>query len=624
MRSPVETARRIRWRGQDERGAVLVLASIALVTMVAAAALSVDIGATASRKRDVRKVSDLAALDATTRLADIVASASPSAAAHEAVQASAARNGLDLDPAEPRTAVFAVLGTYETGTFTACGAPLGVEVIDDATADAAILTGVCEPNAVRAASADVAPRYFAFFAEDRVVGADAIAARPRWSSTSDHLGTEGTPGTRDNVATISAGSFVARATFATNPLLPEVLRGLLGNTSAVGSFDAVSYQGLAASEISLEVLRQALVANGTASAGTVDELLDTEVSLASLYSAAADANLLHGGSSAVSADLDSLASLAAASTTTAGFRFGDLVDVELGQPDTTGAAQLNVLDMVTAAAQIANGTNLFDIELAATDLPAGIASGTVKATVIELPMMATGPVGTKVTTSQVRLQLDLVLADTVTVLPLTTSQVRLPVVVDAGTATAEITNVFNPDAFDESQQQVDVFTRTAAGYAGIGLLADTELRNPLPASLPQVDMLLSALATTTSVEREEAVAECEAEVAFVHPFDPANPGYTRTAGCDAFALAGPLVDPVTGVLESLLGTVVADTNAVIGDALGPVNDLVDQLTAGFGITVGGADVTIHDVKAVTTTGSPPVPGSPGPTVTGDSGAILVK
>jgi uncharacterized membrane protein len=624
-------ARRFRFgsRRHDERGAVLVFTSVALVTMVAAAALSVDLGATASRKRDVRKVSDLAALDATTNLAGIVASPSPAAAAHEAVRASAARNGLGLDSGDPRTAISAVLGTWESGTFTACGAPLGVEVIDDATADAAILTGACEPNAVRAAAAGVAPRYFAFFAEDRVVDAAAIAARARLRSASSTPGTAGTPGTRDNVASISAGSFVARAELESdpvlgNPLLPEVLRGLLGNVSTVASFDAVSYRGLARSEVTLDALRQALVADGAASAGTVDELLDAEVTLASLYSAAAGANVLHGGSSTVTADLDALAALAGASTTTTGFRFGDLIDVELGQPETAGAAQLNLLDLVTGAAQVANGTNLFDIELAATDLPAEIASATVKATVIERPVEAAGPVGTKVATSQVRFQLDLVLAETVEVVALTHSQVRLPVVVEAGAATAEITNIFNPDAVDPSWQQVDVFARTAAGYAGIGLLAGAQLRDPLPSTLPQVDMLLSDLATTTSVEREEAVAECEAEVAFVHPFDPSNPDYTQTVGCDALSLPVPLADPVTGVLESLLDTVVADTNAAIGGALGPVNGLVDQLTAAFGITVGGADVTVADVRAITVTGMPPVPGVPGPTVTGDNGPALVK
>ncbi|MDP8988214.1 MAG: hypothetical protein M3N11_07695 [Actinomycetota bacterium] len=608
---------------------MLVVASVALVTLMAAAALSVDLGATASRNRDVRKVSDLAALDATTNLSDIVASPSPAAAAHAAVRESAVRNGLALDPAEPRTDIFAVLGTYEDGTFTACGAPLGVDVIDDATADAAILTGACEPNAVRAQTAGVAPRYFAFFAEDRVVDAASIAARARLLSTSADPGTPGTPGTRDNVATISAGSFVARAQYESdpvlgNPLLPEVLRGLLGNVSSIGSFDAIGYRGLGASEVSLDVLRQTLVANGATSAGTVDELLDAQVTLASLYSATADALVLEGGSSAVTADVSSLASLAATSTTTGAFRFGDLLDVELGQPGSTGAAQVNVLDLVASAAQAANGDNLIDIELTATDLPAEIASATVKATIIEPPVMATGPVGTKVTTSQVRMQLDLVLTETVPVLLLTHSQVRLPVVVEAGAATAQITNIFNPDAVDSSQQQVDVHTRTAGGYAGIGMVGDADLRNALPSTLPQVDMLVSGLATTVSVERELRAAECEQELAFVHPFDPSNPGYTQSVGCDAFDLPVPLADPVTGVLETLLSTVVGDTNAAIDRALTPLNLLVDQLAAGLGITVGGADVTIHDVQAVTVTGTPPVPGSPGPTITGNFDPALVR
>jgi uncharacterized membrane protein len=630
MRSPSVPARlRPRSRRRDERGAVLILTSVALVMLMAAAALSVDVGSTASRNRDVRKVSDLAALDATTNLADIVASPSPTAAANAAVRESAIRNGLGLDSADPRTAIFAVLGTWESDTFTACGAPVGVEVIDDATADAAILSGACEPNAVRAEAAGVAPRYFAFFAEERVVDASAIAARAQLRSSSTGPGVPGTPGTRDNVATISAGSFVARAEYESdpvlgNPLLPEVLRGLLGNVSSIGSFDAVSYKGLAYSELSLEALRQALVANGTTSAGTVDEMLDAEVTLASLYSAAADANVLQGGSSTVTADLASLASLAAASTTSAAFRFGDLVDVELGQPGTTGAAQLNVLGMVASAAQVANGDNLFTIELTASDLPAEIASATVRATVIEPPLMATGPVTTKVTTSQVRMQLDMVLTEQVDVLLLTKSQVRLPVVVEAGAATAEITNIFNPDDADPSQQQVDVHARTAAGYAGIGLVSDAQLQGALPETLPQVDMLLSGLATTTSVAREVRAAECEHDLAFVHPFDPSSPGYTQSVGCDALDLPAPLADPVTGVLETLLSTVVGDTNDAINRALNPVNLLVEQLTAGFGITAGGADVTIHDVQAVTVTGTPPVPGVPGPTVTGQNDPVLVR
>ena len=40
--------------------------------------------------------------------------------------------------------------------------------------------------------------------------------------------------------------------------------------------------------------------------------------------------------------------------------------------------------------------------------------------------------------------------------------------------------------------------------------------------------------------------------------------------------------------------------------------------------MGGADVTISDVQAVTTTGSPAVDGVAGPTITGDGDAILVK
>jgi uncharacterized membrane protein len=612
----------------------MVMAAVAMVVVMGAASLSVDIGAVASRKRDVRKVADLAALDATTNLSKIVSDpliVSKTAAVRSVVEDSAVRNGLVLDPSEPRTAVDVVLGEYLDQVFTACGAPLGVDIIDDATADLAIGSGLCVPNAVRVASTDVAPRYFAFFAEDRTVNAVATAARARQGSTSSLPGTPGTPGTRDNVATISAGSYVARAEVVTdpvlgNPLLPRVLRALLGNTGTNASFaaDAISYKGLAAQEIDLETLRGRLVANGDASAGTVDELLDAALTLDALYSAAADAVLLEGGASSAAADLDELASLAAASTTTGTFRFGDLFDIEAGQPGSTGTAEVNVLDLVTSAAQVANGDNLFTIDLAGA-LPAELAKATVTGTIIEPPVMAAGPVGTRVTTGQVRFQLDLELTDQVPVALLLSSKVKLPVVVEAGNATAQITNIFNPDMADEAQQQVDVSTQTSGAYAGIGQLsALSDLRNALPPSLPQVDMLLSDLASTVSSPKQVTVAECQGELAFVHPFDPSNPGYTQSVGCDPLELPVPLSSPVTDILGSVLGTVLGDVNTAIDNALGPVNQLVDQLTAGFGITVGGADVTIHDVEATTVTGTPAVPGVPGPTVTAEDLPVLVK
>ena len=606
----------------------MVMAAIAMVVVMGAAALSVDVGALASEKRNVRKVADLAALDATTNLSDILISATPTAAAQAEVERSAGRNGLVLDPTDPRTSLDVVLGRYADETFTACGAPLGIETVDDVVADLAIGSGACTPNAVRVATADVAPRYFAFFAEDRVVNAVATAARALQSSTSGTLGTPGTPGTQDNVATISAGSFVARAEADTdpilgNPLLPRVLRALLGNTGTNGSFaaDAISYKGMASEEISLETLRGRLAANGHTSAGTVDELLDAELELDWIYSAAADAVILQGGDSAVAADLNELASLAAASTTTGTFRFGDFFDIEAGQPGATGGAQVNVLDLVTSAAQVANGDNLFSIDLAGA-LPAKLAKATITGTIIEPPMIATGPVGTRVTTSQIRLQLDLELTEQVPVLLLVPSKVRLPIVVEAGSATAQITNIFNPAIADESKQQVDVATRTSGGYVGIGQVAD--LHNALPPTLPQIDMLVSDLATTVSGPKQVTVAECEDELAFIHPFDPSNLDYSQTVGCDALALPVPLSSPVTGILGSVLGSVLGNVNTAINNALGPVNQLVNQLTAGFGITVGGADVTIHDVQATTITATPVVPGTPGPTITAEDFAVLVK
>ncbi len=86
-------------------------------------------------------------------------------------------------------------------------------------------------------------------------------------------------------------------------------------------------------------------------------------------------------------------------------QLGELVNVASPSDSATLAAKLNAYQLVTGAAQVANGTNFISVPLAGISLP-GLAGVALSAYVIEPAKTAIGPVGTTADNAQVRMKVN--------------------------------------------------------------------------------------------------------------------------------------------------------------------------------------------------------------------------
>ncbi|MFN2506895.1 MAG: hypothetical protein ABR540_22230, partial [Acidimicrobiales bacterium] len=227
--------RKVWARRDDERGAVLIMATVGLVLAVVSAALAVDLGRIAQERRSNQKVADLAALDASRDLANAQAIA----------EASALRNGF---PAGAGYSVVAIEGTKVNGTCVS----------------AAGSGKVCVTV--------TSPVKNAFASGGSTIVAHAVAGA------------------------IPVGGFMIGSSLATfdasrSAILDRFMGRWLRGTNLTAGL--VSWQGLATGNVTLEALRFQLASAGV-SAGTVNEMLTTNVTMAQVFKATADALTAQG------------------------------------------------------------------------------------------------------------------------------------------------------------------------------------------------------------------------------------------------------------------------------------------------------------------------------------------
>jgi len=235
---------RIVRRQRDERGAILIMATVGVILAVISAALAIDLGRVAQERRRDQKVADLAALDAVRDLVNV----------DSVAKASALRNSF------PTGAGFSVTG------------------VEGVKAD-----GNCvpQPGAGSACVTVTSTMSNIFRPGDHVIKAVAVASR-------------------ENKGAFSIGSSLA----SLNPD-KSVLDQYLGRlVDASGPVNVVSYNGLASANVTLKALQTQLLAAGL-DVGTVDKLLNTSMSLRQLLTATASA--LGPGNPAAAADINGIA-----------------------------------------------------------------------------------------------------------------------------------------------------------------------------------------------------------------------------------------------------------------------------------------------------------------------------
>lgn len=579
-----------RRRRDEERGATTVIVALVMsLVLIGSAALAVDLGQQRVVRSDVQAVADMVALDLARDLTGRPASSYSVAAFDAARDESVARNadafGGELAPGDV---------AWEFVRW------------DEAAGDWVVVQpGSAEvPTAVRVeATSDVG---FAF---------------------GPALGTARGGATRDAVAesTESAcyriGSFIASLDSSQSALLNPILSALLGSNVNLG---LVGYQGLATANVSL----LDLVEVPGLGVGSVNELLELEdVSVATLFIAAATV-LENGGGQGNLAAANVLRALSV-SANTPHIDIADIIDAQAGDPAALDAT-INVLDLITGAAFVANENHAVSIPNLGISLP-GVASVSTSLSVIESPRTRCGPRGTTNETAQVRLRLTAQIpARSVGVnilgvagvnVNLAATQVTLDV--DLGRAIAELRAVTCGASGPES---IRVALQTAVvGSIGVAanLGAQATITVPLLGSGGLLGQILSLLGLGSLLNPPEIVLNASLGVSSTVPPEPNYDrevtvpipgGYTVPVGSGSGPVLGPLSASVTGTTNmtikyGLLGTqskVVLHADPLYNTVLNPVlsavasslNSLVSTLQTALiapladllGLQLGGADV----------------------------------
>ncbi len=538
---------RLRQFGQDRRGSIAVISAGATVAIMGFAALSVDLGKVSVDRRRAQSVADLAA----------IAAASDLGRASRAAMATTARNNL------PEGATVGV----ETGLY----AP-------DATTPAANRFRPLAGPGANAARVTIDTQSELYFAR-MLTGQRAMAIR-----------------TTATAATTSFASFAigSRLLALDGGLLNNLLGALLGTTVSLSVMD---YQALVDARIDLFQFLPALARRTRIEAATYDQLLASNVKLVDVVGAMAASALGPGGApTTASRALDQIAQALRGNATT--MPLSSLVNVgpygaiPMGQAPAAGVA-VSALDLVSAAAQIANGARQVEVALG-VNLP-GVASASLKLAIGERPVgtswVTVGSIGASVHTAQTRVMLSVRLLGAGNI-----ASVNLPLYIEVASATARLTAIQCgfPDA-SFSTMTLGVTPAVIDAWIGdVPASQFTNFRTPptaTPAAL--VDTLLlkvrgRAHATITNMA-PQPVTFSMTEIARRTKKTVGTSDFTRsllTRLVSDLSLDVELLGLGLGLPGAVQGTVAGIVNA----ATPSLDQLLNQVLGTLGIGLGQADV----------------------------------
>ena len=585
-----------------ERGAIALLTAVSLTTVFAAAALAVDLGALYSARRSLQAATDSAALAATFGLAS-----SPLASTTVFATNYLTYNGFPASRLS--SAPIVTTGRYCPNAPTSPPTPntrftAGTSSTSVCPGDPAGTTFGSGPNAVQVTTSIQSP---VFFGRAVVPGltSEAITA----TATATQINEAGlTVGT--GVASLGTG------------VVNGVLSALLGGSV---SLTALQYNGLVNTNVTALDFLNALAVRAGVSAGSYNSLLQSTVSVATVFAAVGDALAAEGVSGSASA-ATALVALEAAVPNTASLQLSQLLNLGVLQNQgissantaTALSAGLNLYDLATLTTEVANGQNGIAIPSTSVGIP-GIATVTSSSTVIEPPQSAPfvfGPVGVTVHTSQVRLQLTFTLLSALSVLG-GTAPLTLPIYIEAGSGTATITNI-SCRLSPATDATVTVSAQSGVGYAYVGKVsASTPLTNfsqavsvgpavlsniavTIIASLVQVQIsgfaqasLGSSGAASLTFNQTQIAAKTAQTVASTGMVSNLlqtlvsnlQLSFTATLLGVSFTLPASATTALTSALTTLLSP--------LGAALDP---LVDGVLATLGVKLGYMDVTVTGVR----------------------------
>lgn len=535
-----------KFRGMPrQRGAISIFAALTLLLALAFTALAVDAGRLWMEKRKLQKVADMAALETARNVGCGGGGLGNNFTA--IAQAAAMRNGYmgNLGNTPNRVEIGWITTSNGMRQFS-LAAPAG-----DPDEDAVYVRATHEIPASLVVGG-LAGRTILMMAE-----ATARAEPPQ--------------------AHFSIGSKLLDLSSKDGALLNALLGGLLGSSL---DLELASWRGLAGATVNLADLVRASIYSSTeqllsASLTVVDVLEITAHALG--QQSVLDLDIRNGMESILTANLDSL-----------DVRLGEVINVAMPSTDAAVHAAINVLDLITTTAMVANTRNLVDLDIG---IP-GIAS--VKLTLWEPPQLAVGPAGYKSTgglcteakTAQAYLDipvLDLLssaLLDAKIHVELAHSRARLEELdIGAGSAHARIGTT--PGIVKVKLQN----------NAGTG-----------PAKLHILGLSLVDIGLNLDLA-DPSAGPLDFDIDYPHPDLPqSKKTFTSLGGSLHHALSQPDILTVDGgLLGGLLGALglggaLTELINVLAPLLSQVGEVIlDPLLKVLGLELGGAEVTLDEV-----------------------------
>jgi uncharacterized membrane protein len=540
-----------RQRGiHHHSGSIIVMVAIFL-SIVFILASSIDIGYVFYMKRDLQKTADLAALAGALQLTTTPPAGNPTtcAATDTAVLAAignAQANGFATTaPNKMSNTITVTCGRWD---------PV-VNVAQAPNYFAAPIAGA-KLNAVKVVVVQTVPAFFGL--GQRTISGQAIA-----SGSSPY-------------ATFSLGTGLLSVCSGTSPLLNPLVNGLLGSNVCLS---AVTYNGLLGSQVSLLQIINNLGLN----VGTLDQVLNTQVTLAQLINATIQALSPAQAASINVAELGNLTTGALGGTL---LKLGDILNVNATDGIAALSAQINVLDLINVGTlQVANKNNLIDLG-ANIDLGA-LGQVGLQLKLIEPPQMGVGGVGATATSAQVRLALNV---------NALLGLVNLPLFIDVAPGQAQLQSL-------QCTAPKNATFKITTGVAEV-CLANGQTGMGAPFSCPDVSKPANQVAVLPLVSLGINASLTSPDTsATLYPPPPAgvppDGPSSKLVGSSLGAILGGILQPGTfvfGGLLSLLNPLLITLGTVLNPVLGAVGALLDTTFSLLGLGIGQSTLNLSSIS----------------------------
>jgi uncharacterized membrane protein len=579
-------------------GNVVIIAALVMTVVIGCGAMAVDLGALSHDKRSLQSASDAAAQAAVIPIlqTQVYNAATDTSRLNSIVAAALAANGY------PNAVVdSAVAGTYCIDPTLAPSARFTPGI---ATCANSSYTGPL-PNAVQTSSHIQSPYYLA-----RIMTGGQSTQKISVVSTAIGM----------NVAGFQIGTGLARIDTTQSPLLNPVLGGMLGTSV---SLSAVSYQGLASTQLNALGFLDPLATSANVNVATIGGLANASANVKTILQAEASALGTSGSLTTAQANaLTGLQLLSAAASGSGTVQIGQLLNAGVwpttasdGSVSPTALqATVNAFQVATAAIQMANGTNSVSVPTAGLNLT-GLANLTLSATAgtpatSGYPGAGLGYVGSSASTSQVNLAFTAAVPAQNINLGVATASTALSVQVGVVLASGQAKLTSITCGANPSTDAV----MTIAGTTSLGTITATltgniainSLLGPLVTvklNVPVTTQLGGSGPTTLSFTQADVANQTVKTIGSTNVLSTTTASLMTSLSQGASSQAAPqMAVTVLGInlspllaplITALTNTLSNTTNGLAATLLNPV---IDQVTTALGVEVGYMDVTATGVR----------------------------